>query len=128
MRENRKHRRGVSSLLQDQESVCSNLHCLSIRKTADRSRLQDQLIGSTKDMSALESTRITLPQISPEFRLSLQNALEESEKKNRRKVERIKKMQGVLEERSKQLQVVMMEPPRPKGVSIYDSLYLSGLC
>lgn len=58
-------------------------------------------------MSALESTRITLPQITPEFRLGLQNALEESEKKNRSKIKRIRKLQGVLEERSTQLQVVI---------------------
>ncbi|KAL8798523.1 MAG: hypothetical protein Q9182_006596 [Xanthomendoza sp. 2 TL-2023] len=107
MRENRKHRQGVSTLLREYETVCSILHCLSIKKTADRSRLHDQLTESTKDISALESTQDTLPQISPEFRLGLQNALEESKKKNKRKIERIKKLQGVSEERFNQLQVVM---------------------
>lgn len=82
MRENRKYRQVVFSLLRDHESVCPILHCLSIEKTADRSRLEDQLIESTKVMSASESTEFTLPQISSEFRLGLQNALEESEKKN----------------------------------------------
>lgn len=58
-------------------------------------------------MSALESTRNTLPQISSEFRLGLQTALEESKTKNKSKIERIKKLQGVLEERSTQLQAAM---------------------
>ncbi|KAL8835787.1 MAG: hypothetical protein Q9170_003181 [Blastenia crenularia] len=107
MRENRHHREGFSSLLQDYETVYQLLHDLSIKKNADDSRLRDQLTQSTKDMDAFESLRSTLLQISPEFRLALEKALEESQTTNEIKLKKVKRKQDTLATRLNQLQVVM---------------------